>query len=148
MSKSQYRIINLIILNIVIVSTLLQASPAMAAPPECSSIDPSASFANVLRRVACGAGYIKAGDVDISNEERIVSIIGAFISIALGFIGVIFVVLMIYGGWLWGSARGNEEQVQEAEKLIRNAVLGTIITFATFTLSRFVINTINVSFGP
>ena len=59
---------------------------------------------------------------------------------------MVFVVLILYGGWLWGSARGNEEQVQEAEKLIRNAVLGIIIVFAVFTISRFVISAMELGF--
>ncbi|KKU47755.1 hypothetical protein A3H10_02990 [Candidatus Uhrbacteria bacterium RIFCSPLOWO2_12_FULL_46_10] len=141
------RIINSIILSIVVGSGLLLATPVLAASPaEKCPIDPSVSFANVLRRVACTAGFIPASDTSTPNEGDIARIIGTFINIALGFAGVVFVVLILYGGWLWGSARGNEEQVQEAEKLIRNAVLGIIIVFAVFTISRFVISAMELGF--
>lgn len=143
MPKSQYRIINLIILNLIIAASLLQAAPALADPPTCPPLGDPPSFAEVLRRVACKAGYIAPSDTKTINEVDVIGIIGQFITLALSFAGVIFVILIIYGGWLWGSARGNEEQVQEAEKLIRNAVLGIIVTFAAFTIARFVLNAVD-----
>ena len=138
----------LIVIAVVSVSLFGKATLVTAAQPDCPSLGDSPSFAEVLRRTACKAGFISSGDTETIKEENIVSIIGQFISIVLGFTGVVFVVLILYGGWLWGTARGNEEQVQSAEKLIRNAVIGVIIVFATFTISRFVINAINVSFAP
>ena len=42
----------------------------------------------------------------------------------LGLMGLLFMVLVIYGGWLWMTARGAEEQVTKAKKLIINAVIG------------------------
>lgn len=141
------KVLNLITLNLMIVAFLFWAAPALAAPPTCPAISSTPTFAEILRRVACKAGFITADNTQPVTETDVVTIIGSFISMALAFVGVIFVLIMIYGGWLWGSARGNEEQVKEAERLIRNAVLGAIVTFATFALSRFVINAINTSFG-
>ena len=138
------RTINSIILSLIIGSSLLTATAALAAPPACP-IKPD-TFANVLRRVACKAGYITANDASIPTEETIAGIVGTFIGIALGFAGVVFVVLILYGGWLWGTARGNEEQVQQAEKLIHNAVLGIIIVLAVFTIARFVIDSMKLVF--
>lgn len=139
------RTINSIILSIIAGSSLLLATPALAKPPDCP-IDPSVSFANVLRRVACKAGFITANDTSVPTEESIAAIVGKFINTALGLTGIVFIVLILYGGWLWGTARGNEEQVQEAEKLIRNAVLGVIVVFGVFTISRFMIITIQSGF--
>lgn len=120
----------------------------LAALPDCP-IEPN-SFASILRRTACRAGFISATDTSTPDETTIATIIGQFINVALGFAGVVFVVLILYGGWLWGTARGNEEQVLQAEKLIRNAVLGVVVVFAVFTISRFVIDSIQTSFpvGP
>ncbi len=41
--------------------------------------------------------------------------------------GILFMILVIYGGWLWMSAKGNEEQVQRAKKLLINAVIGLAV---------------------
>lgn len=138
------RKLNLTILNLIIAASLLQATPTLAAAaPTCPALGNPPSFAEVLRRVACKAGYIAPSDTKTINEVDVIGIIGQFITLALSFTGVIFVILIIYGGWLWGSARGNEEQVQEAEKLIRNAVLGIIVTFAAFTIARFVLDAVD-----
>lgn len=133
----------LTVLCLMMGANLYLAVSALAAPPPPCPIEPD-SFANYVRRAACRAGFIQATEADPVSEETIAEIIGRFIGIALGFAGVVFVVIVLYGGWLWGTARGNEEQVQYAEKLIRNAVLGIIVVFAVFTISRFVINAIDV----
>jgi hypothetical protein len=137
-----------IIITAVLGVALLAGTPALAAPPDCTSIKPGESFGNVLRRVACGAGYIRAGDVDVADETRLVEIVGTFVSVALAFTGVVFVVLMVYGGYLWMTAQGNEEQVGEAQKLIRNAVLGIIVVFAAFTVSYAVLLAVNSALTP
>lgn len=38
--------------------------------------------------------------------------------------GLLFMILVIYAGWLWMSARGREEQVERAKNLIIQAVIG------------------------
>ena len=55
----------------------------------------------------------------------------------MAFIGVIFFVLMIYGGFLWMTARGNEQQVEKAKDLIISAVIGLIIIFAAYAITMY-----------
>jgi len=45
----------------------------------------------------------------------------------LNFIGVIFFLLLIYAGYLWMTARGNDEQIEKAKKITREVVIGLII---------------------
>ena len=57
----------------------------------------------------------------------------AFANFATGLAGILsglFLILMIYGGWLWMSARGNEDQVGKAKKIILGAVIGLAIIIA------------------
>lgn len=68
--------------------------------------------------------------------------VGAVINAALSIIGVIFVVLMVYGGYLWMTAGGNEEQITKAKKLVINSTIGLAITLASYTISYFVIKAI------
>ena|SRR3989338_1214046 len=138
--------IRLIIINIAILLSLFGANATLAVAPTCAPLSATPSFAEIIRRVACKAGYIQSGDTRTYTEADIVTIIGTFISIALGIAGIVFVVIVLYGGWLWGTARGNEEQVQQAEKLIHNAVLGIIIVLAVFTIARFVIDSMKLVF--
>ncbi|MDD5071283.1 MAG: hypothetical protein PHQ42_00940 [Patescibacteria group bacterium] len=65
------------------------------------------------------------------------SIAGGIIKIFLSFLGIIFTVLMIYGGYLWMMARGNQEQVTKAKELIINAVIGLVIVVAAYAITYF-----------
>jgi len=50
---------------------------------------------------------------------------------AAGVGGAFFAILIIYAGWIWLNARGREEQIEKAKKLIIGATIGlTIIIFA------------------
>lgn len=82
-----------------------------------------------------GAGY-KTG-----TEPEI--LIGQIIKAALSFVGVIFLLLMIYGGYLWMTARGNEEEVTKAKNLIKAAVVGLIIVLAAYAISIYIIELVS-----
>ncbi len=67
------------------------------------------------------------------------SIIGLVITTVLSLMGVIFLILAIYGGYNWMMARGNEEMVERAKKTITNAIIGLIVILAAYAISRFII---------
>jgi TRAP-type C4-dicarboxylate transport system permease small subunit len=69
-------------------------------------------------------------------------IIGAIIQATLSLLGIIFIILMIYGGGLWMTAKGNEQQVDKAKGLIIAAIIGLVIVVAAYAISYFVIQTI------
>ncbi|MBU4347780.1 pilin [Patescibacteria group bacterium] len=96
---------------------------------EGSSKDP-------LDAAAGAAGYnIKAQEGSATLE----GIISTIIQTALSFLGIVFLILMIYGGYLWMTARGNEQQVEKAKNLLTAAIVGLIIVLAAYTISYFVI---------
>src|SRR5690554_2680154 len=53
--------------------------------------------------------------------------IGKIIGAVLSFVGVIFMVLIVYGGLTWMTASGNEKQVEKAKNLIVQAVIGLVV---------------------
>jgi Zn-dependent protease with chaperone function len=63
----------------------------------------------------------------------------SIIQYALGFLGIIAIVLMLYGGFLWLTSAGNEEKVGQAKKVIIAAVIGLVIIFVSYALATFVI---------
>jgi len=65
--------------------------------------------------------------------------IGMIINILLGFLGVVFLILIIYGGITWMTAGGNEEKVKKTISLITQATIGLAIILAAFLLTNFVI---------
>lgn len=79
-----------------------------------------------------GAGYVTE---DVTGPEEMIA---AVIQTALSFLGVVFLLLIIYGGYLWMTARGNETQVEKAKNLLMAAVIGLIIVVSAYAISYFV----------
>lgn len=75
-------------------------------------------------------------DSKLESGEAISSIIGSVLS----FLGVVFLAVMIYGGILWMTARGNEQRVDKAKNLIIDAIVGLVIVTAAYAISYFVTN--------
>jgi hypothetical protein len=66
--------------------------------------------------------------------------IGLMISAFLSFLGVIFLILIIYAGILWMIAEGDEAKVEKAKAILTRAIVGLIIVLAAYAISFFVIN--------
>jgi cbb3-type cytochrome oxidase subunit 3 len=67
--------------------------------------------------------------------ERLIEIVNNL----LVFLGVLFFLIMLYGGWQWMNARGNEEQVSKAKVIIRDAVIGLVIIFIARIVTQFIL---------
>jgi hypothetical protein len=67
---------------------------------------------------------------------------GSVIKVLLGFLGIIAVVIILYGGFKWMTAAGNEDAVSQAKKMIGAGVIGLIIILAAFAIAQFVISAI------
>lgn len=65
-------------------------------------------------------------------------VIGTFIQPLIGLIGTLFMVLIIYGGVLWMTAGGNEEQVTKAKKTVSSAVVGLVAVLMAYGISLLV----------
>jgi len=73
-------------------------------------------------------------------ETRPEVIIGKIIEIILSIMGIVLVVLMIAGGFMWMASAGNPEQVTKAKELMTSAFIGLIIVILSYSISHFVIN--------
>ncbi len=62
---------------------------------------------------------------------------------ALGFLGLIAVVMIIYGGFTWMTAAGNEERLALAKKVIKYAIGGLLVILLAWALTTFVFGRIN-----
>ncbi len=133
------RILATTILGAMTIIALFTATAASAAP--CLDVEQNSLFGR-FQRVACGAGYIGPGNATPVDQATIIGIIGGILNIVYGLTGVVFVGIIIYGGFFWLSARGNSTQVEEAEVLIRNSVIGIVITFSAFAISTFVLTSL------
>ena len=66
------------------------------------------------------------------------STIGEVVGAGLAFIGIVFLILMIYGGWIWMFAQGNEQEVEKAKGLIVAAIIGLLIVLGAYAITSYV----------
>ncbi len=59
----------------------------------------------------------------------------------LGFMTLVAVVFIIYGGFIWLTAGGNEENVEKAKRIISAAVIGLIVILLAWAIVIFVART-------
>lgn len=75
-------------------------------------------------------------------EKNIQTMIVTVINTILGLLGIIFLVIIIYAGFLWMTAGGNDDQVGKAKKLIINSIIGIVIIVGAYAISYFVLNAV------
>lgn len=62
------------------------------------------------------------------------------IKIALSFLGIVAVVIVLWGGILWMTAAGNSDKVDQAKKVLFSGLIGLIIILSAYAVTQFVIN--------
>lgn len=101
----------------------------------------------VLAQPDVGFGVIEE-EIELGTQDirvTIARIIRAF----LGFLGIIAVVIIIYGGYLYMASAGNPEKVAKAKKVLINAVIGLVIILSAFAIASFILNyLIEATTGP
>ena len=83
---------------------------------------------------------VTAKAAGFGEPKSIAEIVGAIISIFLSFLGIIFLILIIYGGFIWMTSGGNEAKVLKAKKILTQAVIGLIIILASYAITNFVLH--------
>lgn len=60
----------------------------------------------------------------------------------VGIVGIALIVMIIWGGFLYLTSAGNEEQIETAKKVITYAIVGVVFVFASYIITRFVIQAV------
>jgi amino acid transporter len=95
-----------------------------------------------LKNVGSVKGPYQAID---SGKNDLAGIVGIGIQAFLGLLGMIFLVLILYAGYMWMIARGEEEKVEKAKDTLTRAVIGLIIVVGAYAISYFVIDKLIIS---
>jgi heme/copper-type cytochrome/quinol oxidase subunit 2 len=61
------------------------------------------------------------------------------------FLGIIAVAIILWGGFQWLTAAGNQDRIESAKKTIIAGIIGLIIILAAFAIVTFVVNITNNS---
>lgn len=79
----------------------------------------------------------KSGYDTRSND--LVGAVAGITQTLLGLLGIIFMVVILYGGFRWLTAAGDNSRVDTAQKAIRNGVIGLAIVLSAYSLSYFIV---------
>ena len=90
-----------------------------------------------LNKAASGGPGAPYENMALGSND-LASIVGTVIQAFLGLLGVIFLVYMLYAGYNWMIAQGEEEKVEKAKDTIKRAVIGLIIVIGAYAISLWV----------
>jgi hypothetical protein len=83
-----------------------------------------------------GSGGIKLGGGDVRTTAA------RIINVALGFLGIIAVVIVLIGGFKYMVSGGNEEKTSEAKNMIVAGIIGLAIILSAWAITTFVISSL------
>jgi len=122
--------------KIITVLFLFLASLLFTSSSVFAQIEPGCDDPGDMLGLECVEGYS-----GLSREDPRI-ILARIINIALGLLGIIATVLVIYAGFRWMTAGGNEESVKTAQKILTAAIIGLIIILSAFVISNFALREI------
>jgi hypothetical protein len=73
-----------------------------------------------------------------TNQFTLSSIIGKGVNVFLSMLGIIFIILVIYGGFTYMNARGEEEKVKKGIAIIRMAIIGLVIILGAYAIWHYI----------
>lgn len=91
-----------------------------------------------------GQGYLASTGLGTRElRESAMNIVQVF----LGFLGVLAILIVLWGGFRWMTAGGSEDKVSEAKKIITSGVIGMIIILTALAITNFVLNSLLTATG-
>lgn len=119
------------------------AFTAMIALPSVIALPASAALSADGQTLFGGAdnatelkGKTFGGDKDPQQ------IAAGVINVLMGFLGLVAVVIILFGGFKWMTAAGSEDKIEEAKKLLVAGVVGLVIILSAWGIATFVIDQI------
>lgn len=89
-----------------------------------------------------GAGY----DTGVDSQTGLATFAGYIVQVFLSLTGIIFVIYIIYGGFMWLTSGGNEEKITKAKSILRNGIIGLIVIFSAAAIYLLVATVTNQTF--
>lgn len=79
-------------------------------------------------------GQIAPAVIGIENVNKVIETIAVVVKFALGFIGIVTLAVLVYGAGMLILNYSNEELVEKAKKIIKNALTGIVIILSAYAI--------------
>ena len=88
-------------------------------------------------QVNVGENYAANIGLGAKNPREIAAKV---VNISLGFLSIVAVFIILYGGYLWMTSQGEQDKVEKAKKVLTSAVIGLIIILSAWAIAWFIIS--------
>ncbi|MBI5622060.1 hypothetical protein HY933_04335 [Candidatus Falkowbacteria bacterium] len=112
--------------------TLVVMGLLLSAVPITALAQGEPSIGDTLFEVATQGGYSEV------KEDTLVFTVAKGLRFFFSVLGIIFLIIIVYAGFRWMTAGGNEEQISEAKKWLTNSIIGLIIIILAYSITYFV----------
>jgi len=85
-----------------------------------------ADFKSGLNTASSGAGFATNGDLATYITSAIKTIIG--------FVALLFIIMIITAGFRWMTAGGNKDSIEKAKTTIKNAIIGVVVVMLSYVI--------------
>lgn len=104
---------------------------------------------DVIKRMNAAILTVDLPTAGVGNAESGAQIlIGRIIGIFISLFGTFFLILILYGGFKWMNAKGNQEEMEKAKKVLQSAIIGFIIVMLAYGISYFVTSQLQEAAKP
>ncbi len=86
------------------------------------------------------AGNFQTGTGLGNNDPR--KIVTNIINIALGFLGILAIIIIMYAGFLWMMSGGNPDKINKAKHTLISGAIGLVIVLSSFAIASFILDAI------
>ncbi len=86
-------------------------------------------------------GLDQAANIGLTTTD-IRTVIARIINAFFGLLGLIIVILYMYGGFLWMTAAGDAGRVDQAKRVMINATIGLVIVLSAYAIAFFIIRAV------
>mgnify|MGYP001592247399 CR=1 FL=1 len=80
-----------------------------------------------------------------STDPRVIA--ARLIKMAMGFVGIIVLIMILGSGLMFMTAGGDEEKTSQAKRTFFNAIIGLIIILSAYSIVTFVLNALTTASG-
>lgn len=103
------------------------------------------NLTNVIPATAqdIGLDYAENLDLQTASETDPKQMMVEIVKYLMTFLGIIAVVIILYGGFKWMTAAGNQDSVEEAKKIIIAGAIGLVVILSAFAIITLVVNITN-----
>ncbi len=108
-------------------------------PPPGTPTPPTGAWGKIeepLINLGQTAGFLEPTGTEPKSPAEIA---GGIIKAVLTLLGIIALILIVYSGFLWMTAAGNEERLTKTKKVLTNAIIGLVIIVMAYSITHFVI---------